>query len=452
MSASCEDDRACTDTSEDGQSYTCTEHNDCEHHKLNVVRINESENATEKNEILAELRSLVCNKSLRKVCCRNEEVEVQQEIRGLLELDNADVFKNENETYTFKVTPDILHEVLDNAATSHFIELELWNQLYNMSPYFIALPQTVLNIGVVSVILLSLILKNEKPTPNILFLLNLSFTDLVQAVLLFIVVKYFNFNEYDSGNPDVFAEQATNGCHNKSTIICFLYSQSMLATIIVTLDRYLTISFPFKHKDLMTKRIVLLLVILSWLLPIIFAASIGPVIGASIPNQETINSTHMASSIPKTFLVCLIMVVLCSTYGAYFKIIFAHWSLKRKHSVMRKSISSMGYNSSTNTIKQIYENVERLGRYIKDSKYVIVLLIVFTLCWFPWVVAYTVDISYHSLDLHRHQIQVLLSFIFFHDKILHPRSIVELITAVLLAKENMSLTLICVSGNLYNQK
>jgi len=275
-----------------------------------------------------------------------------------------------------------------------------------MSPYFIALPQTVLNIGVVSVILLSLILKNEKPTPNILFLLNLSFTDLVQAVLLFIVVKYFNFNEYDSGNPDVFAEQATNGCHNKSTIICFLYSQSMLATIIVTLDRYLTISFPFKHKDLMTKRIVLLLVILSWLLPIIFAASIGPVIGASIPNQETINSTHMASSIPKTFLVCLIMVVLCSTYGAYFKIIFAHWSLKRKHSVMRKSISSMGYNSSTNTIKQIYENVERLGRYIKDSKYVIVLLIVFTLCWFPWVVAYTVDISYHSLDLHRHQIQV----------------------------------------------
>ena len=214
----------------------------------------------------------------------------------------------------------------------------------------------------------------------------------------------------------------------------------------------------------MTKRIVFLLVILSWLLPIIFAASIGPVIGiiqycellesssfiivlgASIPNQETINSTHMASSIPKTFLVCLIMVVLCSTYGAYFKIIFAHWSLKRKHSVMRKSISSMGYNSSTNTIKQIYENVERLGRYIKDSKYVIVLLIVFTLCWFPWVVAYTVDISYHSLDLHRHQIQVLLSFIFFHDKILHPRSIVELITAVLLAKENMSRTLICVSG------
>ena len=134
----------------------------------------------------------------------------------------------------------------------------------------------------------------------------------------------------------------------------------------------------------MTKRIVFLLVILSWLLPIIFATSIGPVIGiikycellesssfiivlgASIPNQETINSTHMASSIPKTFLVCLIMVVLCSTYGAYFKIIFAHWSLKRKHSVMRKSISSMGYDSSTNTIKQIYENVERLGRYIKN--------------------------------------------------------------------------------------
>ena len=78
---------------------------------------------SQKNEILAELRSLVCNKSLRKVCCLNEEVEVQQEIRGLLELDNADVFKNENETYTFKVTPDILHEVLDNAATSHFIEV-----------------------------------------------------------------------------------------------------------------------------------------------------------------------------------------------------------------------------------------------------------------------------------------------------------------------------------------
>ena len=136
--------------------------------------------------------------------------------------------------------------------------------MYKMSPYVIALPQVVLNVGVIAIILLSLLMRNEvkfkesenflmmtyfkKPTPNILFLLNLSFTDLVQAVLLFIVVRYINFNEYDSSDPEAFAEEATNGCHNKSTIICFLYTQSMIATILLTLDRYVTISYPLNHK------------------------------------------------------------------------------------------------------------------------------------------------------------------------------------------------------------
>ena len=160
--------------------------------------------------------------------------------------------------------------------------------------------------------------------------------------------------------------------------------------------------------------------------------SVMPYLGADIANQETINSTHLTSSIPKTFLVSLIFLVLCCTYGAYFKIIYEHWSLKRKHEEMRKSMSSMASEASTNSLKEIYENVERLGRYIKDSKYVIVLLIVFTLCWLPWVVAYTVDLSYHGLNLHRHQIQVLLSLIFITNLMitLHLRSIVELIIAV----------------------
>jgi len=157
---------------------------------------------------------------------------------------------------------------------------------------------------------------------------------------------------------------------------------------------------------MMTKRKVFLLIIMSWVLPIIIAACIGPETGADIANQETILSTHLSSSIPKTFLVSLILLVLCCTYGAYIKIIIAHWSLKRKHEEMRKSMSSMASDASSNSLKQIYENVERLGRYIKDSKYVFVLLIMFTLCWLPWVVAYTVDLIYHGLNLHRHQIQV----------------------------------------------
>ena len=47
----------------------------------------------------------------------------------------------------------------------------------------------------------------QELVPNMMFLFNLTITDMVNAVLLFIVIQFFNFNEYDSSDPHVFAEQ-----------------------------------------------------------------------------------------------------------------------------------------------------------------------------------------------------------------------------------------------------
>ena len=49
----------------------------------------------------------------------------------------------------------------------------------------------------------------------------------------------------------------------------------------------------------------------------------------------------------------------------------------------------------------IYENINRLSRYIKASKYVLVILLLFTICWLPWVLVYSVDLVYHQANLHR---------------------------------------------------
>ena len=49
----------------------------------------------------------------------------------------------------------------------------------------------------------------------------------------------------------------------------------------------------------------------------------------------------------------------------------------------------------------IYENINRLGRYIKASKYVLVILLLFTICWLPWVLVYSVDLVYHLANIHR---------------------------------------------------
>ena len=45
----CEEDIACDDTSEEGQTYICIEYNECEHYKQNAVRLQKSENITEVN-------------------------------------------------------------------------------------------------------------------------------------------------------------------------------------------------------------------------------------------------------------------------------------------------------------------------------------------------------------------------------------------------------------------
>ena len=319
------------------------------------------------------------------------------------------------------------------------VESSIFINIYDLSPYLIAVPQGILNLCVVIILLLSFTYCRQSFHPGLVFLLNLALTDVIHAVIICVLVKLFHSEDFTDFPPQQFAIHETAACKIKAGLLCFIYIQSTMSTVFLTLDRYLTIAYLYKYPDIMTKRRAYISISLCWLVPSIIGIASSLTI---VPeNQDTINacsSTHLGSKVVTTVLLGLMISILITIYMLYIRILFSFWRLKRKRSIIRNGKSNLSLEKKTNMIEfnviklgiiqvkqktckseafsqlksvkignvsveqlnhkktPVYDNLYRLGRYIKASKYVLVILLLFTLCWLPWLLSYAVDLLYHQ--------------------------------------------------------
>ena len=331
-----------------------------------------------------------------------------------------------------------------------FIESQIWSLVYSHAPYFIALPQAFMNFCVVFILILAFTSCKQTFIPGLVFLLNLGLADLIHAIILWVLVKKYNSEDFIGKGAILFANHETSVCKIKASLLFFVYIQSMMSTVFLTLDRYLTIAYLTNYNEIMTKRKVSFCIALCWAIPISIGISTGMMVGPEVEDQETVNScaiTHLGSKAPTTVLLILMTLILIIIYVLYFRILFSFWRLRRKQSRIklgqktnqRKLSFYIVANENTTKfvvvkfgifpIKQsalyqakedafdditmvsrrdkiknqksiVYDNLHRLSRYIKASKYVLVILLLFTICWLPWMLAYTTDIIYHYTNYH----------------------------------------------------
>ena len=175
---------------------------------------------------------------------------------------------------TFNITsmelnPDNLTSILNKSSmlTIYYplLHSDVWLQVYEFSTYLVAFPQALLNTGVILVLSLAATVCQQRLSNGLLFLLNLAVSDFLHAIIIFVNFYKFHNQNYDREDPAKFAEMSTDGCRWKSVAMSFIYMQSMMATIILTMDRYLAIAYW--NREVMTRRRALVCIVLCWVAP-----------------------------------------------------------------------------------------------------------------------------------------------------------------------------------------
>ena len=173
------------------------------------------------------------------------------------------------EVNTFNITSMELTSILNKSSmlTTYYplLHSAVWLQVYEYSTYLVAVPQALLNTGVILVLSLAATVCQQRLSNGLLFLLNLAVSDFLHAIIIFVNFYRFHNQNYDREDPDKFAEMSTEGCRWKSLAMSFIYMQSMMATIILTMDRYLAIAYW--NREVMTRRRAQVCILLCWVAP-----------------------------------------------------------------------------------------------------------------------------------------------------------------------------------------
>ena len=104
--------------------------------------------------------------------------------------------------------------------------------------------------------------------------------------------------------------------------------------------------------------------------------------------------SHTSSKWPNFATMFLIFTALVVIYILYGMIIFKYWRLKRQMSVRRKKNYGDDQEKKGSVIAK---KAQKIFKFLSNSKYVIVVISVFTLCWTPWILLVFYDITFHQL-------------------------------------------------------
>ena len=112
--------------------------------------------------------------------------------------------------------------------------------------------------------------------------------------------------------------------------------------------------------------------------------------------------THTSSRWPNFVTAFLVFLTVITVYLLYVKILVSYWGLKRKLSTIRKQ--TCGDEHDQKRKLEISKKVHKIVVFLKNSKYVIIVVSTFTICWLPWILNVFYDILFHQLGSYQHSI------------------------------------------------
>eukprot|EP00092_Neocalanus_flemingeri_P067171 GFUD01081934.1.p1 GENE.GFUD01081934.1~~GFUD01081934.1.p1 ORF type:complete len:266 (-),score=14.54 GFUD01081934.1:16-813(-) len=138
------------------------------------------------------------------------------------------------------------------------------------------------------------------------------------------------------------------------------------------------------------------MIVLTWIVPVLIG-----LITFSTTNLDLVKiciATHTNSKWSNFATVLLFFTSIVVIYVLYGMIIFKYWGLKRKMSVTRKKIRGdlRQCVEEVQKGKVIAKKTQQILTFLKDSKYVICVISVFTTCWMPWILLVFYDITLHQ--------------------------------------------------------
>ena len=111
--------------------------------------------------------------------------------------------------------------------------------------------QVILNLSII-IILIIYVINKDVENNSFYFIINLATTDIV-GFLMFIIVMQIKDHDYTLYDPDVSSSKRSDMCPVKQGLLAFSYLNTISATLLLTVDRFLFISKSLKYGVLVTK-------------------------------------------------------------------------------------------------------------------------------------------------------------------------------------------------------
>ena len=156
-----------------------------------------------------------------------------------------------------------LSQVLGDSQLGHFVnysevystlfEKDEWKEIaYGLSSF-----QVILNLSII-IILIIYVINKDVENNSFYFIINLATTDIVGFLMFIIVIQirssyWSKHGDYTSYDPDVSSSKMSDMCPVNMGLLTFSYLNTISATLLLTVDRFLFISKSLKYGVLVTK-------------------------------------------------------------------------------------------------------------------------------------------------------------------------------------------------------
>ncbi|GAB1600016.1 adenosine receptor A2b-like [Argonauta hians] len=167
-----------------------------------------------------------------------------------------------------------------------------------------------------------------------------------------------------------------NGCILVNSCLVLLTQCSINGLLVVAIDRFVAINYPFTYEKYFTIKFSLVLVVISWMVALIIG--LLPIMGWNLgPTEEKfcsfMNVIDMKYMVYFNFFGCVLfpLVVMLVIYAQIFKIVMTQL----------KQISALQPSNSVDNRKKYARR--KLRKEMKAAKSLVIIICIFVVCWFP---------------------------------------------------------------------
>eukprot|EP00095_Tigriopus_kingsejongensis_P001295 maker-scaffold1142_size59991-snap-gene-0.15 protein:Tk01295 transcript:maker-scaffold1142_size59991-snap-gene-0.15-mRNA-1 annotation:"beta-3 adrenergic receptor isoform x1" len=268
--------------------------------------------------------------------------------------------------------------------------------------------------------------------PAFIFIANLAAADMLMVVVEMVVVYLQHSTHYTHGNlielnlDDIshdFAESRRLACQWQVGLWIFAICHTLTCSLVITIDRYIYITRGLKYHMIMTSIKIKVLVACSWIFPAVWTFT-----SVMLFNQQN-DAECVAGHIMPMYHVSAglgtLMLILAVVYFLYGLILIKFFRRKRalqtlqgeevqqvpegRRKPMPDVVATTLERPTPNYSTRFRESAARkmrhntvlrtmasVSRFTRAAKYVLILLITFTLAWLPWIIITYDDILLHA--------------------------------------------------------